>query len=111
MDPETQRLFEGLVAYADRFAQGVRRMGRLEDGVACHLFLWTQKPLDRPIRCFDEARGFWEGLLGGRRRFCYDEWEGLRLAVTEVYRFGSLRLLVLTAFKKGARVAWPPGKR
>ncbi|TBH21459.1 hypothetical protein [Thermus thermamylovorans] len=110
MEEEREAIYARLAEYVERFVPTPGRMRRLEDNLACHLFVWTKGELRRPVTCFDEAAGPLERLLGGRRVFCYDEWEGLRLAVTQVYRFGRLRLLVLTAFKKGARVAWPPRK-
>ncbi len=60
--------------------------------------------LKRRVKVFDEAKG----ALGEWRVYGYDEWEGLRLAVTQVYRRGRLRVLVLTAFKPDARIQWPP---
>ncbi|MFN4231656.1 hypothetical protein [Thermus sp.] len=107
---ETETVYGKLVEYAERFVQAPGRMRRLEDQVAYHLFVWTRGGLGREVKCFEEAAGPLERLLGGRRLFCYDEWEGLRMAVTLVFRFGRPRLVVLTAFKKGARVAWPPQK-
>ena len=110
MAEEKEVIYGKLVEYVERFVRDPQRMRRLEDEVAYHLFVWTRGGLERGIKCFDEAAGPLERLLGGKRLFCYDEWEGLRLAVTQVFRLGRLRLLVLTAFKKGARVAWPPRK-
>ncbi|GAA6742893.1 hypothetical protein [Thermus tengchongensis] len=110
MAEEREIVYGKLVAYVDRFVRLPGRMRRLEDGVAYHLFVWTRGGLERKVTCFDEAAGPLERLLGGKRLFCYDEWEGLRLAVTQVFRFGRLRLLVLTAFKREARVVWPPRK-
>lgn len=110
MEEEKQAVYSKLVEYVERFVRAPGRMRRLEDQVAYHLFVWTREGLERGVKCFDETAGPWERLLGGKRLFCYDEWEGLRLAVTQVFRFGRPRLVVLTAFKKGTRVAWPPRK-
>jgi hypothetical protein len=109
MEGESQKLYEALLAYVDRFVSKPGRMRRLEDTHACHLFVWTTSGLDRKVQCFEEGGPLGgEKLWGGKRVFCYDEWEGLRLAVTQVYRRAKPRLLVLTAFKKGAPVRWPP---
>jgi hypothetical protein len=110
MEGESQKLYEALLAYVDRFVSKPGRMRRLEDTHACHLFVWTTSGLNRKVQCFEEVASWWEKLWGGKRVFCYDEWEGLRLAVTQVYRRAKPRLLVLTAFKKGAPVRWPPQK-
>ena len=109
---EDQAIWEKLVRYADELVGEARAYRRLEDATAWNLFVYPRGgELRRPVRTFDEAQGLWERLIGGRRVYGYDEWEGLRLAVTQIHRRGRLRLLVLTAFKPGVRIAWPPRPR
>jgi len=110
MEEESQKLYEALLGYVDRFVSRPGRMRRLEDAYACHLFVWTNSQPNRKVQCFEEVASWWERIWGGKRVFCYDEWEGLRLAITQVYRRGKPRFLVLTAFKEGAPVVWPPQK-
>ncbi|MCX8033755.1 MAG: hypothetical protein N3A00_00375 [Thermodesulfovibrio sp.] len=98
-----------LIEYADTFIEdGKRRMH--EDKFGCHIFVLTRKGLNKDIRCFDEKKGIIGRFLGNKKVFCYDEYNGTKIAITLIYRFSSLRIVILTTFKKGVDIKWPPVK-
>lgn len=102
-------LMDTLIEYANTFiGEGRRRMH--EDKFGCHMFILSKKGLNRDIKCFDEKKGIIGRFLGNRKVFCYDEYNGTKIAVTLIYRLGSLRIVILTTFKKGVDINWPPVK-
>ncbi|WP_027881708.1 hypothetical protein [Meiothermus rufus] len=104
---EVNPVWEKLVRYANDLVE-VRSMRRSEDEMAYHLYLFPKGELKRSVRVFDQSQSGLDRLWGGKRVFAYDEFEGLRLAITQVFRLGRLRMVVLTAFRKEAKVVWPP---
>ncbi len=108
---ETEKVLERLVKYAEGLVE-IKSLRHREDMFAWNLFISVQKGgLKRPISIFDESKGLLDMITNGKRVFGYDEYEGIRLAVTQVYRWGRLKLVVITAFKPGAKVIWPPQPR
>ena len=99
-----------LIDYANNFI-GERKRRMHEDKFGCHLFILTRKGISRDIKCFDEEKGIIGRFLGNRKVFCYDEYNGTKIAITLIYRFGSLRMVTLTTFKKGVDIKWPPLKK
>ncbi len=108
---ETKNVLETLVRYAEGLVE-IRSLRHSEDKFAWNLFITVKSGgLKHTINTFDESKGLLDMITGGKRIFGYDEYEGLRLAVTQIYRFGRLRIVVITAFKPGAKVIWPPQPR
>ncbi len=104
---EVDPVWEKLVRYAYSLVE-FRSMRRSEDQMTYNLYLFPKGELKQSVRVFDQSQGWLDRLLGSKRVFAYDEFEGLRLAITQVFRLGRLRMVVLTAFKKEAKVVWPP---
>ncbi len=101
-------VFEKLVKYAEDLVE-IKTLRHGEDKFAWNLFVIVkQGGLKRPIKVFDESKGFLEIITNGKKVFGYDVYEGTRLAVTQIYRWGRLKLVVISAFKPGAKVMWPP---
>jgi hypothetical protein len=102
-------LMDTLIYYANTFI-GSEKKRMHEDEFGCHLFVLTRKGISRNIRCFDEKKGIIGRFLGNKKVFCYDEYNGTKIAITLIYRFSSLRMVTLTTFKKGVDIKWPPTK-
>lgn len=103
-------LIDTLIDYVNTFiGDGERRMH--EDNFGCHIFILTRGGINRDIRCFDEEKGIIGRFIGNKKVFCYDEYNGTKIAITLIYRFGSIRMIALTTFKKGVDLTWPPIKK
>lgn len=105
-----EELIDILTEYSHSFiGEGKRKFH--EDKSGCHIFIITKKKMSRNITCFDEAKGLFGRFIGNKKVYCYDEYKGIKIAITLVYRLNKLRMVMLTAFKKGVDLKWPPKAR
>lgn len=102
-------LVDVLLEYCNLFiGEGKKRFH--EDKTGCHVIIVTDKGVNKKIECFDETKGLRRKLFGDREVYFYDEFRGVKIAITYIYRLFKLRTVVLTAFKKESDVIWPPKK-
>ncbi|AFA39441.1 hypothetical protein Pogu_1414 [Pyrobaculum oguniense TE7] len=96
---------EFMVRYLDSKIGRATKYRFHEDQYAYHLLAWF-KDVDTPqgLKCFDEERG----LLGGRKIFCYDEVDGRKLSVVLMVAKNKVKMVMVSLFKEGAPLIWPP---
>lgn len=99
---------EFLVNYLENKIGKPSKLRFYEDKYAYHLLAWF-KDLGIPtgFNCFDEERG----LLGGRKVFCYDEVYDKKLSIVLQITKTKLSFAMISLFKQGAPLIWPPGKK
>jgi hypothetical protein len=103
-------LIDVLVEYSHLFiGEGKRKF--LEDKNGCHIFIITNKGINRHIECFEEDSGLVGRFFGRKDVYCYDEYKGVKIGINLIYRLNRLRMISLTAFKKDVELIWPPKKR
>lgn len=107
---DCEDLVDTLTEYSHLFISDGRKRKYHEDKQGCHIIILTEKGITKHIECFDEAKGILSRLLGNKDVFCYDEFNGVKIGITLVYRFNKIKMVILTAFKKDVELVWPPKK-
>ncbi len=103
-------LIDVLIEYSHLFiGEGKKKFH--EDKHGCHIFMITEKGINRDIKCFEEDTGLVGKFFGRKDVYCYDEYKGVKIGINLIYRLNRLRMISLTAFKKDVDLIWPPKKR